>query len=79
MLDSQPAGPVTALTLRMFVTPLSGSMRRGASKSTSLPFVRSLSPCLPAASRSAFRDEGMPQRAMMSSRLSAPLRTTGAR
>ena len=37
VFDSEPAGPVLAFDVRMFVIPLSGSMRSSCLKSTLLP------------------------------------------
>ena len=64
--------------LRIFVVPASGSTLRRVGKSTSLPFARSLSARLAAASNSAFCDDGIPHRAMTSSRPSGPERAIGA-
>src|SRR5450631_42581 len=66
------------LTLRMLVVPPSGSIRSNSLKSTGLPFACSFSARLLVASISAFDDDGMPHRAVASSRPSAPARTMGA-
>ncbi|MGY4298821.1 hypothetical protein ACVWXN_006916 [Bradyrhizobium sp. i1.4.4] len=65
-------------TLRMFVVPPSGSIRSSSLKSTVLPLACSFSARFLVASISAFDDDGIPQRAVTSSRPSAPLRTIGA-
>ena len=65
--------------LRMLVVPLSGSILSNWSKSKGLPFSRSLAARFVAASNSTFRDEGMPQRTIASSRTpSSAVRTIGA-
>src|ERR1700749_1273249 len=66
------------LTLRMLVVPESGSIRSSSVKSTDLPLARSFSALFLVASINAFDDDGMPHRAVASSRPSAPLRTIGA-
>src|SRR5258708_22044604 len=66
------------LTLRMFVVPPSGSIRSNSLKSTDLPMACSFSARFLVASISAFDDDGIPHRAVASSRPSAPLRTLGA-
>ncbi|MGY4348932.1 hypothetical protein ACVWXM_005399 [Bradyrhizobium sp. GM7.3] len=65
-------------TLRMLVVPPSGSIRSNSLKSTGLSLARSFSARFLAASISALDDDGIPQRAVTSSRPSAPLRTIGA-
>src|SRR5437773_1463380 len=65
-------------TLRMLVVPPSGSIRSSSLKSTVLPSACSFSARFLAASINAFDDDGMPHRAVVSSRPSAPLRTIGA-
>ena len=65
-------------TLRMLVVPLSGSIRSNSLKSTVLPFACSFSALFLVASISAFDDDGIPHRAVASSRPSVPLRTIGA-
>ncbi|AND92869.1 blr8007 [Bradyrhizobium diazoefficiens USDA 110] len=77
---STPSQRVQCLlfTLRMLVVPESGSIRSSSLKSTALPLACSFSARFFVASMSAFDDDGMPQRAVTSSRPSAPLRTTGA-
>jgi hypothetical protein len=66
------------LVLRMLVVPLSGSIRSSSLKSTVLPLASSFSARFLVASISAFAEDGMPQRAMTSSRPSVALRTIGA-
>src|SRR3984957_11357838 len=65
-------------TLRMLVVPESGSISSNSLKSTGLPLACSFSARFLVASISAFDDDGMPHRAVASSRPSAPLRTIGA-
>jgi hypothetical protein len=65
-------------TLRMLVVPPSGSIRSSCLKSTGLPLASSFAARFLVASISACCDDGMPQRAVASSRPSAPLRTLGA-
>jgi hypothetical protein len=62
----------------MLVVPLSGSMRSSSLKSTGLALASSFAARFLVASMSACADEGMPQRAVTSSRPSAPVRTIGA-
>jgi hypothetical protein len=62
----------------MLVVPLSGSIRNNSLKSTVLPFACSFSARFFVASMSAFCEDGMPQRAIASSRPAAELRTMGA-
>src|ERR1700749_2311189 len=66
------------LTLRMLVVPESGSIRSSSLKSTGLPLACNFSARFLVASINAFDDDGMPHRAVASSRPSAPLRTIGA-
>src|SRR3954453_20330707 len=77
---SAPSHRVQCLlfTLRMLVVPPSGSIRSSSLKSTVLPLACSFSARFLVASMSAFDDDGMPQRAVASSRPSAPVRTIGA-
>src|ERR1700738_5716575 len=65
-------------TLRMLVVPPSGSIRSNCLKSTDLPLACSFSARFLVASISAFDDDGMPHRAVASSRPSTPERTIGA-
>src|SRR5215218_3751655 len=65
-------------TLRMFVVPPSGSIRSNSLKSTVLPLACSFSARFLVASINAFDDDGMPHRAVASSRPPGPLRTIGA-
>src|ERR1700709_2100107 len=65
-------------TLRMLVVPPSGSIRSNSLKSTDLPFACSPLALFLVASINAFDDDGMPHRAVASSRPSGPLRTIGA-
>jgi hypothetical protein len=65
-------------TLRMLVVPPSGSVRSSFLKSMVLPLASSFAARFLVASISAFDDDGMPHRAVASSRPSAPLRTIGA-
>src|SRR5580704_731388 len=65
-------------TLRMLVAPPSGSIRSNSLKSTRLPLDSSFAARFLVASISACCDDGMPQRAVASSRPSAPVRTIGA-
>src|SRR6202789_4726617 len=65
-------------TLRMLVVPPSGSIRSNSLKSTGLPLACSFSARFLVASISAFDDDGIPHRAVASSRPSAPFRTIGA-
>src|SRR4030088_1962666 len=65
-------------TLRMLVVPPSGSIRSSSLKSTVLPLACSFSVRFLVASISAVDDDGIPQRAVASSRPSVPLRTIGA-
>ena len=67
------------VTLRMFVVPPSGSIRIISLKSTVFPLACSFSTRFLVASMSTFDNDGMPQRAVASSRPSAPVRTIGAR
>jgi hypothetical protein len=60
----------------MLVVPLSGSIRSNSLKSTVLPFACSFSARFLVASISAFDDDGIPRRAVASSRPSVPLRAT---
>ncbi|MNC80634.1 hypothetical protein D3C75_1335010 [compost metagenome] len=64
--------------LRTLVVPLSGSISSSLGKSTALPLARSLSARLVAASISALRDDGMPQRAAVRMRSPPSQRTIGA-
>jgi hypothetical protein len=76
VLDAEPAGPVFALHIADVGRPavrLSNSL-----KSTGLPLACSFSARFLVASINAFDDDGMPHRAVTSSRPSAPLRTIGA-
>src|ERR1700749_3013331 len=66
------------LTLRMLVVPESGSIRSNSLKSTGLPLASNFPARFLVASMSACADDGMPHRAVASSRPSAPLRTIGA-
>jgi hypothetical protein len=77
---SAPSHRVQCLlfTLRMLVVPPSGSIRSNSLKSTGLPLAWSFSARFFVASISAFDDDGMPKRAVASSRPSTPLRTIGA-
>jgi hypothetical protein len=65
-------------TLRMLVVPPSGSIRSNSLKSTGLPLASSFAARFLVASISACCDDGMPQRAVASSRPSASTRTIGA-
>src|SRR6201990_2759164 len=65
-------------TFRMFVVPESGSIRSNSLKSTGLPFAASFVARFLVASLSACADEGMPHRAVVSSRPSTPVRMIGA-
>lgn len=65
-------------TLRMFVVPPSGSIRSSSLKSTGLPFASSFAARFLVASIKACCDDGIPDRAVASSRPSGPLRTIGA-
>src|ERR1700720_4296894 len=65
-------------TLRMLVVPESGSIRSNSLKSTTLPLACSFSARFLVASINAFDDDGMPHRAVASSRPPAPVRTIGA-
>src|SRR6202051_2222925 len=60
-------------TLRMLVVPPSGSIRSNSLKSAGLPLACSFSARFLVASISAFDDDGMPQRAIASSRPPLPL------
>lgn len=62
----------------IFVTPGSGSFRRSALKSNSVPLARSFSARLAGASICAFEDDGMHQRMRRSLRFPFRLATTGA-
>jgi hypothetical protein len=62
----------------MLVVPESGSIRSNSLKSTGLPFACSFSARFLVASIIAFDDDGMPHRAVASSRPSTPARTIGA-
>ena len=64
-------------TLRMFVVPPSGSIRNNFLNSTCLPLACCFSARFLVASISAFDDDGMPHRAVASSRPSAPVRMIG--
>jgi hypothetical protein len=66
------------VTLRMLVVPESGSIRSSCLKSTGLPLASSFAARFLVASIKACCDDGMPQRAVASSRPSAPVRTIGA-
>src|ERR1700738_1556727 len=65
-------------TLRMLVVPPSGSIRSSSLKSTCLPLACSFSARFLVGSLFPFDDDGIPHRAVVSSRPSAPLRTMGA-
>src|SRR3954470_23355509 len=65
-------------TLRMLVVPPSGSILSNSLKSTVLPLASSFSARFLVASMSAFDDDGIPHRAVVSSRPPDPLRTIGA-
>src|SRR3984885_14898432 len=65
-------------TLRILVVPPSGSIRSNSLKSTGLPLASSFEARFLVASMSACCDDGIPQRAVASSRPSAPVRTIGA-
>src|ERR1700752_3964023 len=77
---SMPSHRVQCLlfTLRMLVVPPSGSIRSNSLKSTGLPLATSFAARFLVASMSACCDDGMPQRAVASSRPLAPVRTIGA-
>src|ERR1700757_4580710 len=77
---SMPSHRVQCLlfTLRMLVVPESGSIRSNSLKSTDLPLASSFAARFFVASMNALDDDGMPQRAVASSRPSAPVRTIGA-
>src|ERR1700722_568837 len=62
-------------TFRMLVVPPSGSIRSNSLKSTGLPLACNFSARFLVASISAFDDDGIPQRAIVSSWPSVPLRT----
>jgi len=64
--------------LRTLVVPPSGSIRSNSLKSTDLPLACSFSARFLVASINALADDGMPHRAVASSRPSAPERTIGA-
>src|SRR5271168_4811943 len=72
---SDPSHLVRCLlfTLRMLVVPPSGSIRSSSVKSTDLPLACSFSARFLVASVSAFDDDGIPHRAVASSRPSAPV------
>src|ERR1700730_1694264 len=74
---STPSQRVQCLlfTLRMFVVPESGSIRSNSLKSTGLPLACSFSARFLVASINAFDDDGMPHRAVASSRPPGPVRT----
>src|ERR1700722_15135574 len=74
---STPSHRVQCLlfTLRMLVVPPSGSIRSNSLKSTVLPLACSFAARFLVASMSACADDGMPHRAVMSSRPSAPVQT----
>src|SRR3984885_14901804 len=74
---STPSHRVQCLlfTLRMLVVPPSGSILSNSLKSTGLPLACSFSTRFLVASINAFDDDGIPHRAVASSRPSAPLRT----
>jgi hypothetical protein len=65
-------------TLRILVVPPSGSIRSSSLKSTVLPLACSFSARFLVASICAFGEDGIPQRAVASSRPWVPLRTIGA-
>ena len=65
-------------TFLIFVAPLSGSRRSSSLKSTALPFAWRFSARFLVVSIKTFCDDGMPQRAIASSRPPLPLRTIGA-
>src|SRR3954447_3824279 len=77
---SAPSHRVQCLlfTLRMLVVPPSGSILSSSVKSTALPLACSFSARFLVASINAFDDDGMPHRAVASSRPPGPLRTIGA-
>src|SRR5215208_4948624 len=77
---STPSQRVQCLlfTLRMLVVPPSGSILSNSLKSTGLPLACSFSARFLVASINAFDDDGMPHRAVASSRPPGPLRTIGA-
>src|ERR1700730_17037800 len=77
---STPSHRVQCLlfTLRMLVVPPSGSILSNSLKSTVLPLACNFSARFLVASINAFDDDGMPHRAVASSRPPAPLRTIGA-
>jgi len=77
---STPSHRVQCLlfTLRMLVVPESGSIQSSCLKSNGLPLASSFAARFLVASISACCDDGMPQRAVESSRPSAPARTMGA-
>jgi len=62
----------------MLVVPESGSILSNSLKSTGSPLASSFAARFFVASISACCDDGMPQRAVASSRPSIPLRTIGA-
>src|SRR6202043_2086444 len=65
-------------TFRMLVVPPSGSIRSRLLKSTGLPLASSFAARFLVASIRACCDDGIPHRAVASSRPSVPLRTIGA-
>src|SRR6185436_21020420 len=77
---STPSQRVQCLlfTLQMLVVPPSGSILSNSLKSIGLPLACSFSARFLVASINAFDDDGMPHRAVASSRPSGPLRTIGA-
>src|ERR1700692_4420893 len=66
------------VTLRILVVPPSGSIRSSSLKSTGLPLASNFEARFFVASINACADDGLPQRAVASSRPSAPVRTIGA-
>src|SRR6202035_2053652 len=77
---STPSHRVQCLlfTLRMLVVPLSGSIRSSSLNSTILPLASNFVARFFVASIRACCDDGIPLRAVASSRPSAPARTIGA-
>src|SRR3977135_1543125 len=77
---SAPSHRVQCLlfTLRMLVVSPSGSIRSNSLKSTGFPLASSFAARFLVASIRACCDDGIPHRAVASSRPSAPLRTIGA-
>jgi hypothetical protein len=78
VFDAEPPLPVFACSVRMLVVPLSGSIRSSSLKSNCLPLASSFAARFAVASISAFDDDGMPHRAIVSSRPPSTLRTIGA-